>query len=63
MPDLSFIHVSPFYELTALLVLAAGIGFLGMFLRQPIIVSFIAVGVLAEPSALGIVKPPIVGPV
>ncbi len=54
--DLNFIHASPFYELTALVVLAAVIGFLGLLLRQPMIVSFIAVGVLAGPSALGIVQ-------
>jgi len=56
MPDLSFIHASPFYELTALIVLAAVIGFIGVLLRQPMIVSFIAVGVLAGPSALNIVQ-------
>lgn len=56
MPDLSFLHASPFYELTALLALAASAGFIGLMLRQPMIVSFIAVGVLAGPSALGIVQ-------
>jgi len=56
MPDLSFLHVSTFYELTALITLAAVIGFIGLLLRQPMIVSFIAVGVLAGPSALGIVQ-------
>lgn len=56
MPDLSFLHSSPFYELTALLTLAALVGFVGLLLRQPMIVSFIAVGVLAGPSALGIVQ-------
>ncbi len=56
MPDLSFIHASPFYELTALISLAAVVGFIGLLLRQPMIVSFIAVGVLAGPSALGIVQ-------
>lgn len=56
--DLSFIHSSPFYELTALLTLAAVAGFLGQLLRQPMIVSFIAVGVMAGPSALGIVQSP-----
>jgi Kef-type K+ transport system membrane component KefB len=56
MPDLSFIHASPFYELTALITLAAVIGFIGVLLRQPMIVSFIAVGVLAGPSALNIVQ-------
>jgi Kef-type K+ transport system membrane component KefB len=56
MPDLSFLHESHFYELTALLTLAAVTGFVGLLLRQPMIVSFIAVGVLAGPSALGIVR-------
>jgi Kef-type K+ transport system membrane component KefB len=56
MFDVSFIHISPFYELTALIALAALIGFVGLLLRQPMIVSFIAVGVLAGPSALGIVQ-------
>ena len=44
-----------FYEIAALLVLAAGVGFLGLLLRQPLIVSFIAVGILAGPSLLDIV--------
>ena len=56
MPDLSFIHAAPFYELTALIVLAALIGLCGVLLRQPMIVSFIAVGVIAGPSALNIVQ-------
>lgn len=58
MPDLSFLHASPFYELTAILALAAVVGFVGLLLRQPMIVSFIAVGVLAGPSGLAIVRSP-----
>ena len=46
---------SPFAEVAALLVLAAVIGFLGILLRQPLIVSFIAVGLIAGPSALDLV--------
>ncbi len=45
-----------FYEIAALLVLAAGVGFLGLMLRQPLIVSFIAVGILAGPSVLNIAQ-------
>jgi len=45
-----------FYEIAALLVLAAGVGFVGLMLRQPLIVSFIAVGILAGPSVLGIAQ-------
>ncbi|MDD3591481.1 MAG: hypothetical protein PHO65_02480 [Sulfurovum sp.] len=37
------------------MVLAAIFGSVGMLLRQPMIVSFIAVGILARPSVLDIV--------
>ncbi|WP_197054290.1 cation:proton antiporter [Sphingomonas sp. 37zxx] len=37
-------------------MLAAAIGFIGMLLRQPLIVSFIAVGILAGPSGLDIAQ-------
>src|SRR5690606_40900238 len=47
---------SPFVEIAALLVMAAVIGFLGIVLRQPLIVSFIAVGLIAGPSALDVVR-------
>ncbi len=56
IPLADFIHQSPFYEIAALLALAAVVGFVGHLLRQPMIVSFLAVGVLAGPSALGIVQ-------
>jgi hypothetical protein len=36
--------------------LAAGVGFLGLMLRQPLIVSFIAVGIIAGPSVLDIAR-------
>jgi len=47
---------SPFHQLTAVLFAAALAGYLGLFLRQPVIVSFIAVGVLAGPDVLGLVQ-------
>jgi Kef-type K+ transport system membrane component KefB len=47
---------SPFGEIAALLTIAAVIGFVGHWLRQPLIVSFIAVGLLAGPSALDLVR-------
>lgn len=53
---LEIVSISVFYEIAALLVLAAGVGLLGVLLRQPLIVSFIAVGILAGPSALGLVR-------
>jgi Kef-type K+ transport system membrane component KefB len=45
-----------FYEIAALLVLAASAGFIGVLLRQPLIVSFIAVGIIAGPSVLDIAR-------
>lgn len=48
-------EISVFYEIAILVLLAAGLGFVGMILRQPLIVAFIALGVLAGPDALGIV--------
>lgn len=45
-----------FYEIAALLVLAASAGFVGLLLRQPLIVSFIAVGIIAGPSVLDIAQ-------
>ena len=47
---------SPFAEVAALLILAASIGLVGLVLRQPLIVGFIAVGLIAGPSALDIVR-------
>jgi Kef-type K+ transport system membrane component KefB len=47
---------SAFSEVAVLLVLAAMVGFAGTILRQPLIVSFIAVGLLAGPSALDLVQ-------
>ena len=52
---LDLIHQSSFFEITSLLVLTAIIGFIGAFLRQPLIVCFIVVGLVAGPSALDIV--------
>ncbi len=42
-----------FTEMAVLLLLAAGVGALGVRLRQPLIVAFIAVGILVGPSVLG----------
>jgi len=53
---LEVVSISVFYEIAALLVLAAGVGLVGVLLRQPLIVSFIAVGILAGPSVLGLAQ-------
>jgi len=52
--DVSFASV--FYEIAVLVMLAAVVGFVGLLLRQPLVVAFIAVGVLAGPDALGVVR-------
>ncbi|MFP4328544.1 MAG: cation:proton antiporter [Paracoccaceae bacterium] len=50
------ILASAFAEIALLLVMAAGIGLFGIVLRQPLIVSFIAVGLIAGPSVLDVVR-------
>jgi Kef-type K+ transport system membrane component KefB len=46
-----------FYQFAAVLLVAAVVGGIAIRLKQPLIVSFIAVGILVGPSALGIVEP------
>ena len=43
-----------FYEFAAILAIAAGLGALGALLRQPLVVTFIAVGICVGPAWLGI---------
>ena len=52
----AIIHQSAFYEFSALLLLAALGGLISTFLRQPILVGFIAAGALAGPSVLGVME-------
>lgn len=52
---MEFAAHSAFAEVAVLLMLAAGIGFIGILLRQPLIVSFIAVGLITGPSVLDLV--------
>ncbi|MEX2035624.1 MAG: cation:proton antiporter [Xanthobacteraceae bacterium] len=47
--------VSVFGEIAALLALAAGFGIVALLLRQPLIVAFIATGIVAGGNVLGIV--------
>ena len=50
------LEATVFYEIAALLMLASLIGLLGIWLRQPMIVSFIIVGMLAGPAGFDIVR-------
>jgi Kef-type K+ transport system membrane component KefB len=54
MSDL-FSH-SAFAEVALLLAFTAGVGLVGLLLRQPLIVSFIVVGLAAGPSALDLIR-------
>lgn len=56
MKWLSDLTEYPFYEFAIILGLAALFGFLGKLLRQPLIVMFIALGVVMGPAVLNIVK-------
>ncbi|MDR7420730.1 MAG: cation:proton antiporter, partial [Armatimonadota bacterium] len=44
-----------FAEIASILLLAAACGAIGTWLRQPLIVSFIAVGILVGPAGIGVV--------
>ena len=55
---LELIQSNAFYQMTILLSLATMLGMLGLVMKQPMIVSFIMVGALAGPSALGVVQSP-----
>ena len=43
-----------FYEIAALVLLASAVGLVGLMLRQPLVVSFIGVGIIAGPDVLGL---------
>lgn len=45
-----------FFEISALVLLASAVGLAGLVLRQPLVVSFIAAGILAGPDVLGLVQ-------
>ena len=52
------LELSAFDSTALLLTLAAAVGMLGLLLRQPLIVSFIAAGIIAGPDVLGLVSDP-----
>lgn len=56
MDWISVIAGNPFYEFAFILALAALLGMVGQLLRQPLIVMFIALGIIVGPSVLDIVK-------
>lgn len=51
---IEFEAANTFVQFTNILIITALLGIVGIFLRQPLIVTFIAVGILVGPSGLGI---------
>ncbi|MFP4193513.1 MAG: cation:proton antiporter [Desulfosalsimonas sp.] len=49
-------HVDAFFEIAAILSLAAVLGIIGQKLRQPLLIMFLAAGILAGPSCLAIIE-------
>lgn len=49
-------HPSAFKEIASILGVASLLGFAGQKLRQPLIIMFLAAGILAGPSCLGFIK-------
>jgi len=56
MEWLSALSDNKFYEFAAILFFAALLGAVGQLLKQPLIVTFIALGILVGPSVLDIVR-------
>ncbi len=56
MNELSIIAEQPFFEFAIILALAAFFGIVGKTLKQPLIVMFIALGVVMGPAVLDIVR-------
>src|SRR5690606_19536675 len=46
----------PFFEVAAILALATVLGIIGQKLRQPLIIMFLAAGIIAGPSVFGIIS-------
>ncbi len=56
MDLIALLSENTFYEVAAILVLAAMIGAVGLMLRQPLVVMFIALGILVGPSVLNLAQ-------
>ncbi|MBS4012975.1 MAG: cation:proton antiporter [Bacteroidetes bacterium] len=56
MSWISLLSENPFYEFAIILFFAALLGGLGQILKQPLIVMFIALGILVGPAVLDVVK-------
>lgn len=49
-------HGNTFFEIAAVLSLAAILGMIGQKVRQPLLIMFLATGILAGPSGFNIVE-------
>src|SRR5690606_26333913 len=53
---MELISENPFFEVAAILVLASILASIGRMLKQPVIVTFIAVGILVGPEVLNLLR-------
>jgi Kef-type K+ transport system membrane component KefB/Trk K+ transport system NAD-binding subunit len=56
MGSIPYVQGNIYYEMALILALSAGIGVIGHKLRQPLIVSFLAVGIFVGPSVLRLIE-------
>lgn len=49
-------HIATFYEMAVILSLATVAGIAGVLLKQPLLIAFIAAGILAGPGALDLIR-------
>lgn len=50
------LHENSFYEIAIILGLAAALGAVGQKLRQPLVIMFLATGILAGPAVMGVIE-------
>ncbi len=50
------VYGNAFFEISLILMLATVLGFLGRRLRQPLLIMFLAAGIIAGPSVLGLIE-------
>ncbi|MDP1582558.1 MAG: cation:proton antiporter [Bradyrhizobium sp.] len=49
-------HIAVFYEMAVILVIATTAGIVGVLLKQPLLIAFIAAGIVAGPAMLDLIR-------
>jgi len=50
------VHAAPFAEIALLLCITAAVGLIAISMRQPVLIAYIVVGIVAGPAVLGLVQ-------